>query len=100
MRLRCRAGPVNAAAEELFQYVVFVRSQHQAAHRQPHAAGDVAGQYVAEITRRHGKRHLLLQPGSAAQPAPEVVDNRSEEHTSELQSLMRKSYAVFCLKKK
>src|SRR3546814_5583522 len=26
--------------------------------------------------------------------------NRSEEHTSELQSLMRKSYAVFCLKKK
>src|SRR3546814_6622550 len=27
-------------------------------------------------------------------------DARSEEHTSELQSLMRKSYAVFCLKKK
>src|SRR3546814_5825930 len=27
-------------------------------------------------------------------------DNRSEEHTSELQSLMRLSYAVFCLKKK
>src|SRR3546814_1378886 len=29
-----------------------------------------------------------------------VVDMRSEEHTSELQSLMRNSYAVFCLKKK
>src|SRR3546814_9656289 len=29
-----------------------------------------------------------------------VVSNRSEEHTSELQSLMRISYAVFCLKKK
>src|SRR3546814_10604657 len=29
-----------------------------------------------------------------------VVDHRSEEHTSELQSLMRISYAVFCLKKK
>src|SRR3546814_1144045 len=28
------------------------------------------------------------------------VDGRSEEHTSELQSLMRISYAVFCLKKK
>src|SRR3546814_5785942 len=28
-----------------------------------------------------------------------VVDRRSEEHTSELQSLMRNSYAVFCLKK-
>src|SRR3546814_2065025 len=30
----------------------------------------------------------------------EVADMRSEEHTSELQSLMRISYAVFCLKKK
>src|SRR3546814_3306703 len=30
----------------------------------------------------------------------EAVDLRSEEHTSELQSLMRISYAVFCLKKK
>src|SRR3546814_8379000 len=29
-----------------------------------------------------------------------VVNHRSEEHTSELQSLMRISYAVFCLKKK
>src|SRR3546814_7680244 len=37
------------------------------------------------------------------EPAPfmgPVIDNRSEEHTSELQSLMRISYAVFCLKKK
>src|SRR3546814_5769075 len=31
---------------------------------------------------------------------PQVRQNRSEEHTSELQSLMRISYAVFCLKKK
>src|SRR3546814_9520993 len=30
----------------------------------------------------------------------EAADDRSEEHTSELQSLMRISYAVFCLKKK
>src|SRR3546814_8487383 len=29
-----------------------------------------------------------------------ATDDRSEEHTSELQSLMRNSYAVFCLKKK
>src|SRR3546814_7665032 len=33
-------------------------------------------------------------------PAFAVVRQRSEEHTSELQSLMRISYAVFCLKKK
>src|SRR3546814_7323702 len=32
--------------------------------------------------------------------APLEIDERSEEHTSELQSLMRISYAVFCLKKK
>src|SRR3546814_7682359 len=40
--------------------------------------------------------------GSPANPMTydEVADKRSEEHTSELQSLMRISYAVFCLKKK
>src|SRR3546814_2609741 len=32
--------------------------------------------------------------------APRLCESRSEEHTSELQSLMRISYAVFCLKKK
>src|SRR3546814_1488908 len=32
--------------------------------------------------------------------AGELANSRSEEHTSELQSLMRISYAVFCLKKK
>src|SRR3546814_4547226 len=33
-------------------------------------------------------------------PGTGVMRHRSEEHTSELQSLMRSSYAVFCLKKK
>src|SRR3546814_6320171 len=32
-------------------------------------------------------------------PVPQITLYRSEEHTSELQSLMRNSYAVFCLKK-
>src|SRR3546814_7078715 len=36
---------------------------------------------------------------SLAAATPRIVFNRSEEHTSELQSLMRISYAVFCLKK-
>src|SRR3546814_2457995 len=35
-----------------------------------------------------------------ARPSSQLTVNRSEEHTSELQSLMRISYAVFCLKKK
>src|SRR3546814_6025737 len=36
----------------------------------------------------------------ATQPGTPMAGARSEEHTSELQSLMRISYAVFCLKKK
>src|SRR3546814_2739426 len=48
------------------------------------------------ITRLVGKDHARLQ---RFVPAAEGRD-RSEEHTSELQSLMRISYAVFCLKKK
>src|SRR3546814_3640605 len=45
------------------------------------------------------------QPGVAEDPAAKALSpkerlGRSEEHTSELQSLMRISYAVFCLKKK
>src|SRR3546814_10503654 len=37
---------------------------------------------------------------ATATPQPAAKPKRSEEHTSELQSLMRISYAVFCLKKK
>src|SRR3546814_9523605 len=40
---------------------------------------------------------ILEQPD---RPVRALFDGRSEEHTSELQSLMRISYAVFCLKKK
>src|SRR3546814_8057294 len=45
---------------------------------------------------RPGSRHQLHEPHRAGRRA----DRRSEEHTSELQSLMRISYDVFCLKKK
>src|SRR3546814_5721883 len=41
---------------------------------------------------------LGLRPGKGQEPPVHAA--RSEEHTSELQSLMRISYAVFCLKKK
>src|SRR3546814_4760635 len=47
--------------------------------------------------RDTGERRLAL-PRPAARRRP--GEGRSEEHTSELQSLMRISYAVFCLKKK
>src|SRR3546814_4110608 len=41
-----------------------------------------------------------IREGAAIQKAGRLLRARSEEHTSELQSLMRTSYAVFCLKKK
>src|SRR3546814_1232740 len=44
---------------------------------------------------RAGGWREVLAPAQAA-----MMDRRSEEHTSEIQSLMRRSYAVFCLKKK
>src|SRR3546814_5461304 len=43
---------------------------------------------------------VRLAPGRVAMPGGVAGLERSEEHTSELQSLMRISYAVFCLKKK
>src|SRR3546814_4874115 len=54
--------------------------------------------------RRQGlvRRHPGGSAGSRGAPGQwrKLWDGRSEEHTSELQSLMRISYAVFCLKKK
>src|SRR3546814_2206039 len=54
--------------------------------------------------RRRGRRRRRPPgPGGAAHSRgnpPSPGNRRSEEHTSELQSLMRISYAVFCLKKK
>src|SRR3546814_7140659 len=41
-----------------------------------------------------------VKPGMRSGTALGLTPDRSEEHTSELQSLMRISYAVFCLKKK
>src|SRR3546814_1877469 len=47
------------------------------------------------------RRHNRLDPVAHVQRAEDRGEvDRSEEHTSELQSLMRISYAVFCLKKK
>src|SRR3546814_6618762 len=43
---------------------------------------------------------LLISVGGRSNPIDRMRGPRSEEHTSELQSLMRISYAVFCLKKK
>src|SRR3546814_1590422 len=46
------------------------------------------------------RRVMANTPDDLSSSAPADSTDRSEEHTSELQSLMRISYAVFCLKKK
>src|SRR3546814_8378208 len=43
---------------------------------------------------------VYAQVGASPEKLEKLRESRSEEHTSELQSLMRISYAVFCLKKK
>src|SRR3546814_4676183 len=53
--------------------------------------GRVTGQVLSPVLGRRAKLQALEELAAA---------RRSEEHTSELQSLMRISYAVFCLKKK
>src|SRR3546814_20337362 len=50
--------------------------------------------YGAFAARRAGARHVITMHGGRY-----YAEQRSEEHTSELQSLMRISYAVFCLTK-
>src|SRR3546814_8653648 len=70
-------------------------------------------QFDAELLLRQTHRPAELQHARQHRRAGKVIGktgqlrrhretdaNRSEEHTSELQSLMRISYAVFCLKKK
>src|SRR3546814_2448025 len=53
---------------------------------------------IADFAQRSRQR-LALFPCQGFRD-PVTIAERSEEHTSELQSLMRTSYAVFCLKKK
>src|SRR3546814_6284376 len=56
-----------------------------------HQGMALSGEDVERFPRRYPARSMTVARHS---------DTRSEEHTSELQSLMRISYAVFCLKKK
>src|SRR3546814_1938977 len=90
-----RRPPRSTRTDTLFPYTTLFRSPGP--HTWPHSP-----QLLASLAR-------LLQPWPPQQvwPTPHGAPvgrqpqwPRSEEHTSELQSLMRISYAVFCLKKK
>src|SRR3546814_4654182 len=70
----------------------------------PTLAGNPVRDYLSSAERSRGLRNGLLPAGTRSLlNTPGRMrhgDYRSEEHTSELQSLMRISYAVFCLKQK
>src|SRR3546814_8451852 len=60
-----------------------------------------AGRRIGDIVLTQGRwRERARRSRFHRRHAPRPIGKRSEEHTSELQSLMRISYAVFCLKKK
>src|SRR3546814_9541808 len=82
--LMIRRPPRSTRTDTLFPYTTLFRSPRTA--RSSASAGR---------ERRWRSAPRTAPPG----PSPPAA-GRSEEHTSELQSLMRISYAVFCLKKK
>src|SRR3546814_13189904 len=86
--LMIRRPPRSTRTDTLFPYTTLFRSVAQADFS---ALDGAAGRAKAVV---RGEELGGLQPMHVHLPA------RSEEHTSELQSLMRISYAVFCLKKK
>src|SRR3546814_7784655 len=97
--LMIRRPPRSTRTDTLFPYTTLFRSPARRDGAPPRARG---GQGDTDRHRAwHGDRHRrrpALRGDDAAGRRRGV--RRSEEHTSELQSLMRISYAVFCLKKK
>src|SRR3546814_2301996 len=87
--LMIRRPPRSTRTDTLFPYTTLFRSARRERAPAPHWDD-----------RDH--HHRLGGGGRARLPRHHRGDHegRSEEHTSELQSLMRISYAVFCLKKK
>src|SRR3546814_2234923 len=69
------------------------------AQREVNALAARMGELQAEANRLNALGERLTRIGQLGDGEFDF-DKRSEEHTSELQSLMRISYAVFCLKKK
>src|SRR3546814_5440642 len=86
-----RRPPRSTRTDTLFPYTTLFRSMGIESRV---LSGD-RGEAVAPVARDLG-----IFARAAASPQDKLAELRSEEHTSELQSLMRISYAVFCLKKK
>src|SRR3546814_5796386 len=93
-----RRPPRSTRTDTLFPYTTLFRStdpRGQILRRQGRFLGHAPARQAAALGRRHH-----LDADARRQISVDRYVARSEEHTSELQSLMRISYAVFCLKKK
>src|SRR3546814_6913309 len=90
-----RRPPRSTRTDTLFPYTTLFRSKAviELANKDRQKAG-ISGTSQGDIT------DIRRQWADLTNEALERANVRSEEHTSELQSLMRISYAVFCLKKK
>src|SRR3546814_9701802 len=90
----------STRTDTLFPYRTRFRSCGRSRGRGCREAGR-SRQYLGDLRDDVGKLHLAGEDARDAELPQRVVivtgDRRSEEHTSELQSLMRSSYAVFCL---
>src|SRR3546814_4433899 len=97
-----RRPPRSTRTDTLFPYTALVRSRRHRATRAdpPPRDRDRSSRRRRSRSdgRRPGGRPRTLRAGGGALRESRAA--RSEEHTSELQSLMRSSYAVVCLKKK
>src|SRR3546814_9681342 len=81
----------------------FLRSeiQHDIAGQMQHvSAGEIHEHQACLRVEPEVAERVEVQVAGEVRNGQPVAADRSEEHTSELQSLMRISYAVFCLKKK
>src|SRR3546814_15715059 len=87
-----RRTPRSTRTDTLFPYTTLFRSD-----------GDqqaLGGELPDHGQQLPGPEDRVALEVVAERPVAQHFEKRSEEHTSELQSLMRISYAVFCLKKK
>src|SRR3546814_4739708 len=87
-----RRPPRSTRTDTLFPYTTLFRSSRAPLRRPTPCRGS---SYTHAPDRGTSRPAPLRCPRATSRPC-----RRSEEHTSELQSLMRISYAVFCLKKK
>src|SRR3546814_10307534 len=91
--------------QELVNALARIKSYHDYGTFTPIQVASIAAlegpqECVSQVVEQYRNRRDVLAKGLHEAGWMVDIPKRSEEHTSELQSLMRISYAVFCLKKK